>query len=144
MFVDTYSLPRVDKFVNGFNNLFTNINEVGGCFIISYICCTYKEEIKNKWWTMLLVSLKGGGASLKEKSKAKALLQTVFNFSYQINTKCCIESATCCGMESRFSEHGINANCIVWNQERRGTENTACRLMPYADEPQFHTIRKAN
>ena len=40
-----------------------------------------------------------------------------------------MESATCCGMESRFSEYGINANCIVWNQERRGTENTACRLI---------------
>ena len=45
----------------------------------------------------------------KGKSKAEALLQSVFNFSYQINTKCCIESATCCGMKSRFSEHGTNA-----------------------------------
>ena len=32
----------------------------------------------------------------------------------------------------------------AWNQDRRGTENTACRLMPYADKPQFHTIRLAN
>ena len=55
----------------------------------------------------------------------------------------CMESATCCGMESRFSEYGINANCIVWNQDRRGTENTACRLMPCADEPRCHTTPKA-
>ena len=33
-----------------------------------------------------------------------------------------MESATCCGMESRLGEHGINANCIVWNQEQRETE----------------------
>ena len=47
------------------------------------------------------------------------------------------------GMESRFSEYGINANCIAWNQDRRGTENKACRLMPCADEPRCHTKPKA-
>ena len=55
----------------------------------------------------------------------------------------CMESATCCGMESRFSEYGINANCIVWNQEWRER-----RIQPigwcHTPNGQFHTIRCAN
>ena len=58
------------------------------------------------------------------------------SLSYLITAEPWMESATCCGMESRFSEHRIRNE-----GERR---NTSYRLMPYADEPQFHTIRYAN
>jgi hypothetical protein len=82
----------------------------------------------------------------KGKSKAKALLQYNFPFSFS-RTKSMRSigwnpqlvaawNLALASMESMRS--------IVWNQERRETENTACRLMPYADEPQFHTIRYAN
>ena len=40
-----------------------------------------------------------------------------------------MESATCCGMESRFSEYGINANCIVWNPQLVAAWNLALASM---------------
>ena len=69
-------------------------------------------------------------------SKSKFFFAIVIFLAFVITAEPWMESATCCGMESMRS--------IVWNQERRETENTACRLMPCADEPQFHTICCAN
>jgi hypothetical protein len=42
-------------------------------------------------------------------------------------------------MESRFSEYGINANCIVWNQDRRKGGCTASRdaIRPMGNFMQF-------
>ena len=91
-------------------------------------------------------------ASLRKKKKQGFNLASiqlpVAVFSYQINTKCCIESATCCGMESRFSEHGINAeHCMESRTKGNGGKcsltadampdrvgipyNSLCELMPY-------------
>ena len=46
-----------------------------------------------------------------------------------------MESATWCGMESRFSEYGIDANCIVWNQDAVNTPS----VMPFAYGNSIHT-----
>ena len=88
----------------------------------------------------------------KRKSKAEALLQ--YNFPFQFsrtksmrsivwNPSQTVWNLALASMESMQSIVW-NPSQTVWNQDRRKTENTACRLMPYADEPQFHTIRFAN
>ena len=39
--------------------------------------------------------------------------------------------------------YGINTECCM-ESSRRGTRNTAWRLIPYADEPRCHTVRRAH
>ena len=45
------------------------------------------------------------------------------------------------GISSQTSMESSRSD--VWNQERRGTRNTALRLMPYTDEPRCHATPKA-
>ena len=89
--------------------------------------------------------------SLYSKRRFLFAISVIYVLSYQINAKHWMKSSQRDVWNPQLvavwnlanGEHGINANCIGWNQDR-SRRNAASRLMPFADKPQFHTIRLAN